>query len=100
MDAGDLLAQAWKWQLGDVGRHTGGGLAAAPARITAKTFVMPISSDRFFPPGDGAAEQALVPGSELRVIDDVHGHPSLFGLSPDDAVQIDRALGDLLATEA
>jgi hypothetical protein len=27
-------------------------------------------------------------------------HASLFGLSPDYAVQIDRALGDLLATEA
>jgi homoserine O-acetyltransferase len=100
MDAGDLLAQAWKWQHGDVSRHTDGDLAAALGRITAKTFVMPISSDRFFPPEDCAAEQALVPGSELRVIEDVHGHASLFGLSPDYAVQVDKALGDLLATEA
>jgi homoserine O-acetyltransferase len=99
MDAGDLLAQAWKWQHGDVSRHAGGDLAAALGRITAKTFVMPISSDQFFPPEDCAAEQVLVPNSELRVIEDVHGHAALFGLAPSYSDQIDKALGDLLATE-
>ncbi len=98
MDAGDLLAQGWKWRHGDVSRHTGGDLAAALGRITAKTFVMPISSDLFFPVVDCAAEQALVPGSELRVIEDVHGHASLFGLGADYAKQVDAALSDLLAT--
>src|SRR4051794_1436485 len=39
MDPNDLLAMAWKWQRGDVARHTGGDLEAALARITAKTFV-------------------------------------------------------------
>ena len=98
MDAGDLLAQAWKWQHGDVSRHTGGDLAAALGRITAKTLVMPISSDLFFPPQDCAAEQALIPGSELRVIEDVHGHAALFGLGADYATQVDSALGGLLAS--
>ncbi len=32
MDAGDLLVQAWKWQHGDVSRHTGGDLAAGSRR--------------------------------------------------------------------
>ena len=50
MDAADLVCQAWKWRHGDVSRHTGGDLAAALGRITAKTFVLPISSDKFFPP--------------------------------------------------
>ncbi len=99
MDANDLLCQAWKWQHGDVSRHTDGDLAAALGRITAKTFVMPISSDLFFPPTDCAAEQELVEGSELRVIEDVHGHASLFGLSPSYAEQVDAALRDLLAQE-
>ncbi len=99
MDAGDLLVQAWKWQHGDVSRHTGGDLAAALGRITAKTFVMPISTDKFFPPEDCAAEQKLVPGSELRVIEDVHGHASLFGLTPAYVEQVDRALRDLLAAD-
>ena len=41
MDRNDLLTMMWKWQRGDVARHTGGDLAAALGRITAKTFVMP-----------------------------------------------------------
>ena len=49
MDPNDLLCMAWKWQRGDVARHTGGDLAAALGRITAKTFVIPIDEDMFFP---------------------------------------------------
>ena len=100
MDAGDLLCQAWKWQHGDVSRHTDGDLAAALGRITAKTMVLPISTDKFFPPEDCATEQQLISGSELRVIDDVHGHASLFGLGGDYGPQIDKALSDLLGTPA
>src|SRR6218665_357639 len=82
MDPNDLLTMAWKWQRGDVSRHTDGDLAAALGCITAKTFVMPISEDMFFPVRDCAAEQALIAGSELRVIDDVHGHLGLFAVDP------------------
>ena len=46
-----------------------------------------------------AAEQALVPGSTLRVIEDVHGHASLFGLGADYAEQVDAALSDLLGAQ-
>lgn len=99
MDPNDLLATAWKWQRGDVARHTDGDLAAALGRITAKMFVMPISEDMFFPVRDCAAEQALVPGSELRVIDDVLGHLGLFGVAPTYIPQVDDALRDLLAHE-
>jgi homoserine O-acetyltransferase len=99
MDPNDLLAMAWKWQHGDVTRHTGGDLAAALGRITAKTFVMPINEDMFFPSRDCAAEQALVAGSQLRVIDDVLGHLGLFGVAPTFMEQIDRHIGELLATE-
>ncbi|MBO1901200.1 alpha/beta fold hydrolase [Leucobacter weissii] len=97
MDPNALLAMAWKWQRGDVSRHTGGDLAAALGRITAKTFVLPISEDMFFPVRDCAAEQALIPGSELRVIDDVHGHLGLFAVDPGFIPQVDRHLGDLLS---
>jgi len=45
------------WQHGDVSRHTGGDLAAALGRITARTTVMPISTDQFFPVPDCAAGQ-------------------------------------------
>lgn len=99
MDPNDLLTMAWKWQRGDVTRHTGGDLAAALGRISAKTFVMPIDEDIFFPPRDCAAEQALIPDSELRVIESVSGHLGLFCLEPDYIQQVDRHLGDLLATD-
>ena len=98
MDPNDLLAQAWKWQRGDVARHTGGDLAAALGRITAKTFVMPIDEDLLFPPRDCAPEQALIPGSELRIVEDILGHLALFGVAPTYMEQIDKHLGDLLAT--
>ncbi len=98
MDAGDLLTQAWKWQHGDVSRHADGDLAAALGRITARTTVMPISTDKFFPPEDCAAEQALVPNSTFTVIEDVHGHASLFGLTPEYVEQVDAALRALLSS--
>jgi homoserine O-acetyltransferase len=99
MDPNDLLCLAWKWQRGDVARHTGGDLAAALGRITAKTFVIPIDEDMFFPVRDCRAEQELVPDSELRITEDILGHLSLFGVAPTFMAQIDRHLGELLATE-
>lgn len=97
MDPNALLCMAWKWQHGDVSRHTGGDLKAALGRIKAKTFVMPIETDMFFPPADCAAEQKLIPGSELRVIKSIDGHLALFGADAGYAPQIDRHLSELLA---
>lgn len=99
MDPNDLLTQAWKWQRGDVARHTGGDLAAALGRITARTFVMPIDEDLLFPPRDCAPEQQMIKNSELRIVEDILGHLGLFGVSPDYMPQIDRHLADLLAAE-
>ncbi|MDO9378326.1 MAG: alpha/beta fold hydrolase [Nocardioidaceae bacterium] len=99
MDPNALLTMGWKWQHGDVARHTGGDLAAALGRITAKTFVMPIDEDMFFPPRDCAAEQALVPGSELRVLHSIAGHFGLFGFEPSYLAELDAHLSELLATD-
>lgn len=99
MDPNDLLTQSWAWQRGDVARHAGGDLAAALGRITAKTFVMPINEDQLFPVRDCEPEQQLIPGSELRVIDDVLGHLGLFGVAPTYIQQIDKHLGELLAID-
>jgi homoserine O-acetyltransferase len=100
MDPNDLLCMAWKWQRGDVARHTGGDLAAALGRITATTFVMPIDEDMFFPVRDCRAEQELIPGSELRVVEDILGHLGLFGVAPTYLPQIDEHLTALLSTDA
>ena len=61
---------------------------------------MPTSEDMFFPPRDCAAEQELIPNSELRVIEDVSGHWGLFGFEATFMEQVDRHLGELLASPA
>jgi homoserine O-acetyltransferase/O-succinyltransferase len=99
MDPNDLLCMAWKWQRGDVARNTGGNLSEALGRITAKTFVMPIDEDMFFPPRDGKAEQEMIAGSEFRVVEDIGGHLGLFAITPTYMPRIDQHLGDLFATE-
>ena len=98
MDPNDLLTMAWKWQRGDVSRHTGGDLAAALGRITAKVFNMPIDEDMFFPPRDCKAESDLVANAEFRVIKSPSGHLGLFGLEPEYMQQVDVLLGELLDT--
>ena len=98
MDPNDLLCMAWKWQHGDVSRHTDGDLAAALGRITAKTYVMPISHDMFFPSTDCEVEQKLIPNSELKIINSIDGHLALFGTDPDCQAQIDTVLMELLAS--
>lgn len=96
MDPNDLLTQAWKWQHGDVARHTGGDLAAALGRVTAKTFVMPVDEDFLFPVRDCSPEQQLIKDSELRVVEDVLGHLALFGVASTYMSQVDQHLGELL----
>ncbi len=59
---------------------------------------MPIDEDMFLPVRDCAAEQALVPDSELRVVDDVLGHLGLFAVADTYRPQIDRHLTELLDT--
>ena len=100
MDPNDLLAMVWKWQRGDVSRHTGGDLAAALARITAKVTVMPIETDLIFPPAVCAVEAAMIPGANLQVIKSRCGHLGLFAIEPDYMEQIDRHLRELLGTVA
>lgn len=100
MDPNDLLCMAWKWQRGDVSRLTRGNLTEALGNIRAKVFVMPISSDMFFPPSDCEPEQKLIPKSEFRPINSIDGHLTLFGADPAAIAQIDAHLKELLAMAA
>ncbi|MSR15536.1 MAG: alpha/beta fold hydrolase [Gammaproteobacteria bacterium] len=97
MDPNALLTMLWKWQRGDVSRHTAGDLKKALGRITAKTFVMPIDEDMFFPPRDCLAEQKMIKGSEYRVLKSVCGHLVLTGFEADFRHQVDAHLKDLLS---
>jgi homoserine O-acetyltransferase/O-succinyltransferase len=97
MDTNNLLSKAWKWQRGDVARHTNGDLKAALARIKAKVFTLPISHDMIFPTRDCEAEQKMIPGGELHVIESVEGHMALNGFEPNYMMQVDKYLNQLLA---
>ena len=97
MDPNNLLCMAWKWQRGDVSRLTAGDLAAALGRITAQTFIMPISHDMFFPPNDCLAEQQLIAGSEFHPLSSIDGHLGLFGTDDNLMAELDTKLSDLLS---
>lgn len=98
MDPNNLLTMGWKWQHGDVSRHTNGNLREALGRIEAKVFVMPIDEDMFFPPRDCRAEQKFIPNSEVKLIHSIAGHFGLFGGEGDFYYnQVDRYLEELLA---
>lgn len=99
MDPNDLLCMAWKWQRGDVSRNTGGDLEKALGRVTAKMFVMPISTDMFFPPQDCEDHQKMVANSEFRVINSPWGHLGLLGMDPTYVEQVDSHLAELLAMD-
>ena len=96
MDPNNLLCMAWKWQRGDVSRHSQGDLAAALGRIRARTRVIAIDEDMFFPPRDCRAEQELIPGSDYREIATPTGHLGLFGTDPAYIGQVDAHLRELL----
>ncbi len=97
MDPNVLLCEMHKWQRADVSRHAGGDLAQALGRIEARTMVMPISHDGFFPPHECEADCRLIPGALLRVIESPEGHMGLNGFEPGYMEQVDRHLGELLA---
>jgi homoserine O-acetyltransferase/O-succinyltransferase len=98
MDPNVLLCAVWKWQRADVSRHTAGDVAAALQRIKAKTYIMPISHDMFFPPNECEADQKLIPGAEIRVIESKEGHFALNGFEPNYMAQVDAHLKELLAS--
>jgi len=100
MDPNNLLCMAWKAQRADVSRHTGGDLRAALNRIKAKVFVMPMSSDMFFPPADCQAEWQVIPDAEFRPIQTIDGHLALFGTDAGAINQLDKHIGELLAAKS
>jgi homoserine O-acetyltransferase len=97
-DPNNLVLLLSKWRDADVSRPANGDLAQALGRIVAKVFVIAIEEDGFFPLADVAAEQKLIPSSELRRISSPWGHLALFGTDPAYNAAIDRHLEDLLAS--
>jgi homoserine O-acetyltransferase len=97
MDPNDLLCMLWKWQHGDVSKHTNGDLERALSRIKAKVFVIPFEQDMFFPVYHCEREQKMIPNSEFRPIPSLWGHFTMFGIFEEDKKAIDDVLKELLA---
>jgi homoserine O-acetyltransferase/O-succinyltransferase len=97
LEPADLLVQLAKWRRADVSRHSGGDLAAALRRITARVGVAAFSHDSWFPPADCRAEHELIPGSTFGVIESVWGHYA-WGITAAESDQIEQTVAALLAT--
>ncbi len=96
-DANDLLSQLWTWEAGDISADPtyGGDLEAALGAIKARTVIVPIDNDRYFPPVDSENEARHIPGAEVRVVASAWGHMAL--MNPADVPAIDAPLNELLA---
>ena len=97
LDPNNLLSQVGKLLKADVSVNTNGDLAAALARITAKTFVVSFTGDRIFTRKDCEADAALIPNAQLRFIDSVWGHNTMLSPMDEDKNAIDEVLGEVLA---
>ena len=73
-----------------------GDLAAALARIEARTCVLAFGNDMFFPAEDLKREQALIRGSSFEVVDSLWAHFAMFCLAEEDRVRIDGCIARLL----
>ncbi|WP_191059990.1 alpha/beta fold hydrolase [Geminicoccus harenae] len=96
-DANNLLSQLWTWEQGDISANPahGGDLEAALGAIKARTIIVPIDNDRYFPPVDSQAEARHIPNAEVRVVASPWGHMAL--MNPGDRAAIDAPLRELLA---
>ncbi|MER5883223.1 homoserine O-acetyltransferase [Streptomyces sp. NPDC001941] len=73
-DAGSYVTLAEAMNSHDVGRGRG-GTRAALRRITARTLVAAVDSDRLYPPAQQRELAAAIPGADgLRMIASAHGH--------------------------
>ena len=72
----------------------GGDFAAALGAIKARTIVLPVDNDRYFPPVDSENEARHIPGAQCRVINSIWGH--MAPMNPGDAPAIDVVLSELL----
>jgi homoserine O-acetyltransferase/O-succinyltransferase len=97
-DANDLLTQLATWESADISDNDAyqKDFGSALSAIKAKAVVMPIETDRFFPPVDSKAEVEQLPHGTLTVIQSNWGHIAPF--EPGALSQIDAGLAGLLAT--
>ena len=96
-DANSLLSQLWTWKAGDISANPtyGGDFEAALGTIKARTIIVPVDNDRYFPPVDSKNEARHIPGAKVSVVASAWGHRAL--MNPADIPAIDAPLNELLA---
>lgn len=100
-DANNLLTMAWTWQNGDISANETfkGDYKAALGAIKAKAYVMPGSTDLYFPPEDSQNEVANMPNAQYVPVPSIWGHfAGGPGTNPVDVKFIDDKLKELLAS--
>ncbi|WP_218626556.1 alpha/beta fold hydrolase [Pseudomonas sp. dw_358] len=96
MDPNALITQLEKWRTADAGHLCNGDLPAALARITARTLVLPIQQDLYFPPAACEADARLIKGAHYQALSCPYGHLGLFAMDAQWLAQVDEALRALL----
>jgi homoserine O-acetyltransferase len=99
-DADDLLASLDTWYRSDISDNEvyNGDLDAALGAITAKSIILPSTTDLYFTAHDSEVETAKMPNAEFRPIVSNWGHRAgnpVF--NPDDEAVLRGAVADLLA---
>jgi homoserine O-acetyltransferase/O-succinyltransferase len=96
-DANDLLSQLWTWEAGDISANStyDGNFEAALRAIKARTIIVPIDNDRYFPPVDSENEARHIRDAKVTVVASVWGHMALMNAA--DIPAIDAPLNELLA---
>ena len=96
-DANNLLSQLWTWEAGDISANPTyeGNFRAALGAIKARTIIVPIDNDRYFPPVDSENEARHIPGAKVNVVSSAWGHMALMNTA--DIPAIDAPLKELLA---
>jgi homoserine O-acetyltransferase len=98
-DAHDYLYQSWAYEAHDVGMTPGfgGDTARALASIRARTLVAAPPLDLFNPAESARNAAARIPGAKLVEIPSVQGHQAATSLKAEDALFLNRAIGEFLA---
>ena len=100
-DPNNLLTMLWTWQNGDISDNElyHGDYKKALGAIKAKAYVMPGTTDLYFPPEDSQFEVANMPNATFVPITSIWGHfAGGPGTSPADVKVLDGKLKELLAS--
>lgn len=96
----DLLSMIETWMQSDIADNAvhGGDLAKALGAITARSIIMPSTTDLYFTVADSEAETRQMPNAELRPIHSIWGHRAGNpAQAPADEAVLRAAVTELLA---